>query len=66
MAAVISKHHDAMILQGLQGVSKGDQTTFLNAVKTLLDAEYSQFRTNGQYTTANVQTAMNRVMNKGK
>jgi hypothetical protein len=69
MATRITESHDKMILSRLSGtgLSAANRDTFLQNVKTFLDANYAMFKDgSGNYTVPHVNAAFTQVWNRGK
>ena len=69
MTTRISEKHDAMLLSRLSGsgLSSANRDTFLQNVKTYLDANLGMFKdSSGNYTVPHVNRAFLTFWNRGK
>lgn len=69
MAIRISEPHDKMILTMLSGLtmSGANKDTFLQNIKTYLDANVASFKDgNGNYTVPHVRQAFTTLFHRGK
>lgn len=69
MAIRISEGHDKMVLNMMSGsgMSGANKDTFLQNVKTFLDANFASYKDGtGNYTVPHVKTAVTTLLNRGK
>lgn len=69
MAIRISKAHDKMVLNMIAGttMSGTNKDTFLQNIKTFLDANFASFKDGtGNYTVPHVKQAVSTLLARGK